>query len=491
MSIDISKIANVEYQRMANEADTNKNKKLDRSEISIFVNKFNETSNDKKIRTFYDLAQVLGFKKLNNTTPRDRADYEIQNGITPDNVVYLWEEEQNKLNAGKPSSLSKITVLVALKLRADELGISYDENTSIETLVNNIKNATSNTYIVEEKNDGVIDRIVHMGNDDLAVSEIHYSDGRVVIEKNGFEANGTVRMLVTEPPRDIISNSRNGYENARPLEISVGNSLNLNVYEFRNTLTNNDTKSQLMRELNINNETYDRYARVLTKIASFESSLQNESAGRNNYLTYGFVKGIRKILGSEDNMSVGTTALKMQDIIDIANGDTNNKEYKALLRCIGNDPNKMNVIVGKYKEIYSMMKAHGIESETDLLSAENSAIASVIFMHKRLEMLEWVCDNDSNSLRTTTGNHSLEARLQTCDLNLTEDEVLMWIWNGGFEVLVDGAYTKNTPAYQYANYNVPNKITSLAPPGMNNVVRAAKNGDSYGAAMYSILLGGK
>ena len=62
MSIDISKIANVEYQRMANEADTNKNKKLDRSEISIFVNKFNETSNDKKIRTFYDLAQVLGFK---------------------------------------------------------------------------------------------------------------------------------------------------------------------------------------------------------------------------------------------------------------------------------------------------------------------------------------------------------------------------------------------------------------------------------------------
>ena len=97
--------------------------------------------------------------------------------------------------------------------------------------------------------------------------------------------------------------------------------------------------------------------------------------------------------------------------------------------------------VNKYKEIKDLLTTNGIDEEYDLTDPKLSAIASVIFMHKRVEMLEWICENDSNKLRTCTGNHSLESRLQTgaTGMELSEDEVLAWIWKGGFEVLVDSA----------------------------------------------------
>lgn len=463
MSINISKIDNIEYKNLAFSIDKNTkenigndNGYLDSSEISIFCAKVNEKlPEEKRVKTFFDLAELLGFKKI-ETKANTREDYNLvkdlpnlTDKVTADNVVYLLTEYYNK--NGKYCSTP--TILAKLEEKATRLQITLeDKDKNVEILMSKIKDATDNTYFVEEPNRAGVNKIVRMGDAELAVSEIHYDDGRVVLLAHGVEANGSAKMLVTEPKRKIMTDdrARKNNEEAKPFNIFVPASFNPNVEDIAEEFVDIETKNSLMKQLNINNETYNKYARILTRIAKYECD-ESDGTARNNWLTHGITKTV-KFFMDDDNMSCGTTAFKIQDVFDIVDGKTDNKEYKTLLRCVGNDDVKMKEIVNKYKEIKDLLTTNGIDEEYDLTDPKLSAIASVIFMHKRVEMLEWICENDSNKLRTCTGNHSLESRLQTgaIGMELSEDEVLAWIWKGGFEVLVDSAYTKNEKPYRQA-----------------------------------------
>lgn len=462
MGINIDKIQNAQYRELAkfvdnktNNKTSNNNGHIDVHELSLFFKKINENKpENEQINNLLELVQTLGFKEI-KAKPNTRADYDIaknlpkqEKNITTDNVVFVLTEYKNR--TGKYYNSTNIQSKLQEKAKSLNLEISKEDTT--ETLIEKIKNATDNTYFIEKNPDKNINKVIHLADAELAISENHHNNGKIVLTTHGKNSNGTTKTLMTPPQKKIMSdNTQKGKnEKAKDVNIFVPPSFRCIPNDIAKTLSDKKTKQDLMDKLNINNETYDRYAKLLTRISRFEMETFNlKSAGKSNWLSHYPMKVI-KYLCSDNNMSTGATALKLNDIIDIANGNKENKEYKTLLRCIGNNEEKMKIIVEKYKEINNLLASYQINEETDILDEKKSAIASVIFIHKRKELLEWICKNDSNSLRTCTKYHDLNSRLQTSELDLNEEKVLAWIWNGGFEALVDAAYTENEAAYQYA-----------------------------------------
>ncbi len=470
MSIDINKIQNTQYKELAKAVDCDKHNKtsnnngyIDIQELPVFFEKINKNNpENKKINTVFALAKTLGFKEI-KAKPNTRADYNLatklsnnETQLTADNVVFVLTEYENRKENKKENKneidYNSKNIKNKLHEKAKSLNLEISKNDDAKTIIEKIKKATNNTYFIKENPNKDIDKIIHLGDAELAISETHYKNGKIILTAHGLASNGTTKTLMTPPTKNIMSDNtkKNENEKANDVDIFVPSSFRFIPNDIAKTLSNKEIKQTLMNKLDINNETYDRYAKLLTRISRFEMETFNlKSAGKSNRLSHYPMKVI-KYLCSDNNMSTGATALKFNDIIDIANGNKQNKEYKTLLRCIGNNEEKMKIIVEKYKEINNLLASYQINEETDILDEKKSAIASLIFMHKRKELLEWICKNDSNPLRTCTKYHDLNSRLQTSELDLNEEKVLAWIWNGGFEALVDAAYTENEAAYQYA-----------------------------------------
>lgn len=482
----------------------NKNKYLDEGEISIFVNKVNESRKEgEKIETLLDFGNLLGLD-IKEGKGKSRADYDLAkslknsiyytafkyipvnkntetkkllNKITKDNVVYVLDQykkiSENDLaidvddEIGLDVTTVRDTICSKLFERAQELQLNIQacESDNIEEVnawINNvaqkIEEVDVNALIIEKQEDRTI---IYSAEDELAVSEIHYNDGRVIRETHDYDANGTVRVLTQPYGDDFLSNRKKK-------EGEVAETLNLNIEDRptrtiaipsgdpmvmpSSTIITDDyikdmanelqsRKAELMELLNINNETYDKYAALVLAIAEYEVCHMGADIKLDNVLNE-LLQFSKKKVG-DDNLSVGYTALKFNDIVDIVNRDTENKEYDKLEKYFKDNPSLIEGVVKQYETLLSNLNSFGINDMSDLTNSSKSAIATLLFIDARINMLEYICKNDPNQTRTETSHYDPESRVYASSTTATFEGVVAGIYVQGLDNFVDGTFNEN------------------------------------------------
>lgn len=499
----IEAIKNQELKNLANNIDNdkntgNKNKYLDTGEISVFINKVNEKRDDEsKIKTLTDFGQLLGFE-IKQGQGNTRADYDIAKGlkdsiyytickipinrnsktesllnkITKDNVVYVLQQYKKIANNdlaidvddefGLDVNNVKQTICAKLYERSQELSLQdikpcdsdniKDVNIWINDVAEKIEKYNVNTLFVDKQEDCTI---VSIGEDECSIQNILYNDNRNIVTINDKkDANGTTRLLGQPFGKKFLQNrTKKEGEAANPLNLNIENrpkrfevipSLSPHqcpsdvktidyIKDMHDALK--DHKSEIMNLLNINNKTFDKYAALVLSIAECENEFTKDA----KYKGLNILQAVKP----DDNLSAGYTALKLHDIFDIAAEDSDNKEYIKFKKYFKDQPELIDGIVDMYKKLQSNLESFGISDLNALTNPENSAIASILFIDARINMLEYVCENDPNKMRTSTGNKDVESRIYASSSEPTFEGVIAGIWNQGFDNFVDGTFDEN------------------------------------------------
>lgn len=293
-----------------------------------------------------------------------------------------------------------------------------------------------------------ISKIVEIrdSNGEVISSTTYFNDGKIVEESFVTRKDGTkvkVRKLVQKGSTQQVENNTKIYE-VVPMTISLPPDANENAKKFAKALEQN--KAMLMRTLKIDNDTYNKLARLAMAIAEQETQFGTVSGARGaKYDGLGAVQDtiagdlIAWVKGSA--ISCGMTQIKFDDHVK--------------------DP-----------DVKKVFDALGITKGSDLYSAENSAkgtVALLSVLAKRIKNNKRVQDGAEaarGSIVEVPGWSKKNGEVQkTYETevwvnDVTEEDILAYFWNGRGASVINGTmqpeanvYTRNVRKFM-KKYNV-------------------------------------
>jgi len=213
-----------------------------------------------------------------------------------------------------------------------------------------------------------------------------------------------------------------------------------------------------MRILNIDNKTYDEYAKLTLAIAeretnfgdacyTYDSGTKKMKKDKSKYSTqktmaqsyYGKVHANPELEGRDLPMvgidyvrgemgkhtSFGLTGIKWLDIMQNSNNKT--EEGKV------------------YTKIQNAYREMGINEPNDLYDPAKCACATIIYARYKMDILKAQMNADKS-----TAHHDLESRLQACPAsNITEMDVAAHYWNSSNAFIKDSTF--NPADFEYNN----------------------------------------
>lgn len=312
------------------------------------------------------------------------------------------------------------------------------------------------------------------GNGDLVKSTTYFLDGKVVEEGFVLKKDGTkvrVRKLIKRgntPPPPVSTN----IQEAVPMTIKVPDDAPQGAKDFAKALEKN--KAKLMELLNIDNDTFNKLAKLAMAIAEQET----------RFGTTGGLRGAKyKVAGA---------------IADTIAGDVSAAAKGSAWSC-GMTQIKYNEHI-QDPDVKQIFEKLGISSEDDLFETENSANATVALLavlSKRIksqkvqdgveaargaivEVDGWEKVNGEVKKTYNTGAWVNE---------ITEEDILCYYWNGRGRQVINGTmqpesndYTRNVRKYLKKYDVVEDKQAraeaikrSAAAQGAKSASRAARN----------------
>jgi len=443
-----------------------------------YYGRYNEKKAAKKVVT--DLYNGIKGVSMSNTATRA-----AMSKIYSTNVAFICSEYKNKTGRTLARDLYgefgikldeiKSCICNKLMIRINQLGITgiadyrnISDISKLDTWINNtiakLDSATDTTVTADNDpsfaKDGIAKVAISM-KESGATSTYYYKDGKVVTETTNSK-RGTVRVLnkPSATAKDIVSNSK--YETPKPLRISRSGDF---TYNGANTANANammksleDNKAQLMKILNIDNKTYDEYAKLTLAIAERETNFgdacyiydegtkkikrntskyiiqktwaqsyyvqmhENPDVEGQNLptITFDYVRG-----KMDKHTSFGLTGIKWLDIVQNSNNKT--EEGK---------------IYTKIQDAYKQLRINGPE---DLYDPAKCACATMVYAKYKVDLLKAQMNADKS-----TTHHDLESRLQACPAsNITEIDVAAHYWNSSNLFIKDSTF--NPEDFEYNN----------------------------------------
>ena len=272
-----------------------------------------------------------------------------------------------------------------------------------------------------------------------------FQNGKIVEEKYEYKDGKQIlksRKLLQKPAQTEKKESEKVYD-AHDITISLPDNASQNAKDFAAALQKN--KAYLMKILNLDNESYDKFARLAMAIAEQETNFgQNEGALRQakyytavaDTITSGVVTGYGDggLINQLHSLSCGMTQIKYSDAI------------------------KDSWVKDKFDKI-------GVDNPLELFNTEKSAMATIIYLYKKqMETSNEACQQGREAadgvIATVDGwemvNGHLENTYSTKSFvsHVTDEDVLCYAWNRGPASVKSGtmvpeanAYTRNIHKY--------------------------------------------
>lgn len=313
----------------------------------------------------------------------------------------------------------------------------------------------------------------------------YYKDGKIVREYIDPK-RGRVRELVQKGSTPTLKQDKI-YE-AIDMKISLPQDASNNAKAFARALEKN--KKELMAKLNLDNDTYDRFAQLAMAIAKQETNFGNNGGmyRKGKYATGVIVDNLEDappvpILGGDTLKFAAKAAKKFHDF---SYGPTQVKfDFY----------NRDEWYADKFKKL-------GIEEGTQLYDMEKSAIATIIVLAGTNNLLKGKCYQDGieaarGNVVTTQGwemkNGHLEKTYNTKSYvnKVTDEDALCYAWNKGLADIKDGTmepeafeYTRNVHKYlkDYSakDVNPAQRKTAIQKSKSKQVVKNFKPMDNNG-----------
>lgn len=322
----------------------------------------------------------------------------------------------------------------------------------------------------QEKEQGVKSITARYDGERL-VDKIYFydeSNGNKIVKAYHDNKRGNVRELVSRGSSSNVISHRGKYENPKSIKIKLPKGANTTATLMAKALEKN--KAKLMKLLNIDNKTYDRYAKLTMAIAETETKFgqgclefdektaeadysRSKFAGQSviargtkvssqpvQYSPEGYPVGgpnpvesaVRiayatkiPLLSEGKGMSFGYTSIKIDNIEKLSK--QNNSTAKI------------------YKKIMSDFKEMGITQPADLYDPQKCAIATLIYASAHIEIFNAMVQEkqEKNSKEPNAENRLLADNSK----NLREEDVVANAWNRGFSYLMDG--TADAKSWSY------------------------------------------
>lgn len=231
-----------------------------------------------------------------------------------------------------------------------------------------------------------------------------------------------------------------------------------NAQKFAKTLE--ESKASLMRNLNLDNKTYDMYAKLAIGIAERETGFGNRCIDDNTglkYLVQGIALSIKKWRNYRANTSQKSpigNAKKENDALSV--GLTQIK-YDNIINSAKNADDKFHNI---NKNIVDLFNKYGINDAKDLYDAEKCALATMIVLSTQIEKTE-IDLREEHSYRNEASKalgydglpkvkSSIDAKIVASESyrgdgrkvasNLTIEDVILHSWHTSRVPLQDGCF---------------------------------------------------
>lgn len=369
-------------------------------------------------------AKKLGINGINENDYKDLDDV---------NKLSVWiENASNKIiNKMKATSLNNDKEVATTERK--------DNGTTVKTITSGpmFKEAGITKVIEEYNKDG-----------QKTSAKYFYKDGKEVLETYGINEKtkkyGLLERSLIKHGSSYKKTNGTKITEAVPMEIKLPENASEGAKEFAKSLEKN--KERLMKSLHIDNDTYNKLARLAMAIAEQETNFD-----QTDVLSFGtgkkFIERIDTIFGVRDT------------------GVTDNHMYSYGMTQIKytqwNDPKKE-------PEVAAMFKALGITSGNDLkYSTEKSALATMVILatiNKRVQNQK-VQDSIEAANGRVISNEGWEINHQTGKLEktyntkqyvntITDEDAICYYWNNGGAAIRRGTadpagnpYTNKTRQY--------------------------------------------
>ena len=342
-----------------------------------------------------------------------------------------------------------------------------DNNINTKTYIDNFKNAyavepiyikneqTGEIHVFFDLSDSPANKQTGLSSAEYIIKDNsiktyrYYENGKIVLDKEDLnDESHKVYSTLVQAPVEVQPEITRPIKQALPISISVDSSVYAdankreihNINKFINALTTQ--KSSLMKDLDIDNDTYNKLAQLACAVAMQETDF---GKGEKYYFEKGtlfvtdslavFNRGLDR-LGIENPVNDSTAVSKGLTQIKIADWD--------------NDP-----------RINKLFKKHGIESAYGKgLSPEQSAIATIIVMNEIRKQVKGQTYQDAIEAANGRYYHT-EAILvdgervtQEGGYNIanivSEEDAMMYLYNGRSSLSRGDA----TPAINLYTHNI-------------------------------------
>ena len=387
-------------------------------------------------------AQVVTQPKADTTpkTPQNKK-YRIP---TADSIPF----EQISLKGIRPNNKQKIEGIKSITKR-------YDGDKLIDTIYY-YENGKIVREHVERPGRGIIRDLIKKENNYVSIIP-EMVDNEIVkpikiklpqkYNKSEAEISGDLRILGGQP--DVHRKKQN------------------NAKLFAKTLE--DNKANVMKDLKLDNFTYDRFARLSLGIAERETQFGAGCVDHSWYTTGNLVYNLQKLIdirmvSNMRNKKANTTlpslkgrATKENDAISC--GMTQIK-YDNIINSANNPQDKYHEI---NKQIVSLFKKYNINSASDLFKADKCAIATMICIKYQIDKLQIdLTEEHKNRKEGSQPYYDIDARVQSSKdytinrkiYKLDLEDVILNRWHAAGSALQDGSFN---PAKETDNYTLDAK----------------------------------
>ena len=303
------------------------------------------------------------------------------------------------------------------------------------------------------------------------IDKIYYYDeshGNKVVKEFHDDTRGTVREVISRGSNSNVISKKGTYENPKSIKIGLPKGANSTAISMAKALETN--KSKLMKLLNIDNKTYDKFAKLTMAIAETETEFGqgcldlNKETGEPEYSKSKFVGQSAIARGTEVSSqsiqcSVNGYPLGGPNPIEsmvrfayatkipkISEGKGMSFGYTSIkIDNIENLSKQNNSAAKVYKKILNNFKEMGITQPIDLYDPQKCAIATLIYTSAHIEIFNAMIQDKQ---KKNPKEPNLEDRLLADNSkNLKEEDVVANAWNRGFSYMMDGTADINNWAY--------------------------------------------
>lgn len=424
---------------------------------------------------------ISGVSISKNGIQKDLAD------IKPATVAYVYTEYKNKTGRSLAKDIDneyklnindvKNTICKNLAIRAKQLNVKgiyfgdyqkindIDElNTWITNSIKALDRATNKIVLVKNGKDFAkqgLESVSVYTKESGSRAVYHYTNGKEIEEISNAK-QGTIRTLrkPAYQEQQVIHkpSSQPAIKGLPTFKIPAKNIQiqfkieNENAKQMASSLEQN--KAKLMEMLDLDNETFDNYAKLTMAIAERETGfgqyclLYDE---KTKQWTKDYDKYNTQKANAEDTFKWSKWAKPYVDKKNpyMSFGMTGIK-YDAIVAA-----SKKNDAEGRiYNQVLNNFKTLGIKNPTDLYDPKKCAAATLIYAKAQIDLLEATMTSDHNKKLIGGGNtneyYDLESRIQACPSDdITEYDVVANAWNRGFSFIKDG--TMNPNEWEYNN----------------------------------------